>query len=91
MWSGQRGYRSDKIIVLADTGYYTEREKPKHTRGRKKLSRIMAMLLGGIVTIELLIIGAMLLKIDFRSADSVAVILGAAVLYCGVVASLTDK
>lgn len=51
----------------------------------------MAMLLGAVVTIELLIIGAMLLKIDFRSADSVAVILGAAVLYCGVVASLTDK
>ena len=91
MWSGQRGYRSDKIIVLSDTGYYTEHEKAKHNRSRKKLSRIMAMILGAVVTIELLILGAMLLNLDFRSADSVAVILGASVLYCGVVASLTDK
>ena len=80
MWSGQKGYRSDKIIVLADTGYYTEQTKQKH-RKKKKLSCIM----------ELLIMGAMLLNIDFRSADRVALILGAAVLYFGVVASLTDK
>ncbi len=90
MWSGQKGYRSDKIIVLADTGYYTEQTKQKH-RKKKKLSCIMAMILGAVVTVELLIMGAMLLNIDFRSADRVALILGAAVLYFGVVASLTDK
>ncbi len=90
MWSGQKGYRSDKIIVLADTGYYTEQTKQKH-RKKKKLSCIMAMFLGAVVTVELLIMGAMLLNIDFRSADRVALILGAAVLYFGVVASLTDK
>ena len=91
MWSGHRGYRSAQIIVLADTGYYTYHAQAKHNRSRKKLSRIMAMILGAVVTIELLILGAMLLNLDFRSADSVAVILGASVLYCGVVASLTDK
>ena len=90
MWSGQKGNRSDKIIVLADTGYYTEQTKQKH-RKKKKLSCIMAMFLGAVVTVELLIMGAMLLNIDFRSADRVALILGAAVLYFGVVASLTDK
>lgn len=90
MWSGQKGYKSDKIIVLTDTGYYTDQESQMH-RGKKKLSRMMAMVLGAVVTAELLVMGAMLLNIDFRSADRIALILGAAVLYFGVVASLTDK
>ncbi len=90
MWSGQRGYRSDKIVALAEAGYYTDREYRK-PRGKKKLSRIMAMLLGAVVTLELLVMGAMFMNIDFRSADHITLILGAAVLYFGVVAFLTDK
>ena len=43
------------------------------------------------MTAELLIMGAMFMNIDFRSADRIALILGAAVLYFGVVALLTDN
>lgn len=50
----------------------------------------MAMVLGALVTIEIMIMGARLLKVDFHSAD-VALALGFMVLYSGVVAALTDK
>lgn len=51
----------------------------------------MAMVLGALVTIEIMIMGAMLLKVDFHSADRIALALGFMVLYSGVVAALTDK
>ena len=51
----------------------------------------MAMVLGAVVTVELLIMGAMFLNVDFQSADRLALLLGAVVLYFGVVALLTDK
>ena len=46
---------------------------------------------GALVTIEIMIMGAMLLKVDFHSADRIALALGFMVLYSGVVAALTDK
>ena len=58
---------------------------------RRKLSSVMAMVLGALVTIEIMIMGAMLLKVDFHSADRIALALGFMVLYSGVVAALTDK
>lgn len=90
MWHGESVSRNNKIIMLSDTRYAVERVRRKNQE-KRKLSCMMAVFLGAVVTAELLIMGAMLLNIDFRSADRVALILGAAVLYFGVVASLTDK
>ena len=51
----------------------------------------MAVILGLIVTAELIIAGGMIFNIDFHSADMVAVIMGFMVLYAGIVAILTDN
>ena len=90
MTNAQRAYRDDKIIVLADTEYFAA-DNRRQNKGKHKLSRIMAMVLGAVVTVELLIMGAMFLNVDFQSADRLALLLGAVVLYFGVVALLTDK
>lgn len=87
MQSTRRMERNGKIIVLAENEHY--RNRAHH--GKKKLSRIMAMLLGVVVTLELMVIGAMVLNIDVHSADRIALVLGFVVLYFGVVAGLTDK
>ena len=90
MTNTQRAYRDDKIIVLADTEYFAARNR-RQTKGKQKLSRIMAMVLGAGVTVEVLIMGAMFLNVDFQSADRLALLLGGVVVYFGVVALLTDK
>ena len=41
-----------------------------------KFSRMMAVILGLIVTVEVMIAGGMIFNIDFHSADIVAVIMG---------------
>lgn len=46
--------------------YRAERSHGK--KNRRKFSSIMAMVLGAIVTIEIMIMGAMVLKLDFHSA-----------------------
>ena len=75
------------MVNTADAGrrvYGNERNHGR--RNRRKLSSVMAL-----VTIEIMIMGAMLLKVDFHSADRIALALGFMVLYSGVVAALTDK
>lgn len=62
--------------------------RKKETR---KFSSVMAMILGVLVTLEIMVMGAMLLNIDFHSADRIALVLAFMVLYSGVVAALTDK
>lgn len=57
----------------------------------KKLSGSKAMLFGLILTVEIIIAGAMALNIDFHATDTIALIFGFVVLYSGVVAVLTDK
>ena len=57
----------------------------------RKFSSSMAMLLGVLATVEIMIFGAMLLNVDFHSADRIAVVLAFMVLYSGVVVALTDK
>lgn len=69
--------------------YRTERNHTK--KGRRKFSNVMAMILGAIVTVEIMIMGAMVLKLDFHSADRIALALGFMVLYSGVVIALADK
>lgn len=66
-------------------------ERGQKKKNRRKLSNIMAMVLGAIVTIEIMIMGAMVLKLDFHSADRIALALGFMVLYSGVVIALADK
>ena len=51
---------------------------------RNKFSRTMAVILGLIVTLEVMVAGGMIFNIDFHSADMVAVIMGFMVLYAGI-------
>ena len=66
-------------------------QKMRRRKENHKFSRMMAVILGLIVTIEVMIAGGMIFNIDFHSADIVAVIMGFIVLYSGVVAVLTDN
>ena len=83
MWNTE----NSRKIALAE-GRYVETGDSHY---RKKLSSGMAMILGALLTIEIMIGGAMLFNFDFRGADIVAVVLAFMVLYFAVVASLTDK
>ena len=56
-----------------------------------KLSPSMAMIMGIAVTVEIMTAGGMILNIDFRSVDMIALLLAFVVLYFAVVAVLTDK
>ena len=51
----------------------------------------MAMVLGALVTIEIMIMGPKHLKVHYPSTDRIALALAFMVLYSGVVAALTDK
>ena len=84
MWNTE----SSRKAVLAE-GRYVEAENG-HC-GRQKLSSGMAMVLGALLTMEIMLGGAMLFNFDFHGADIVAVVLSFMVLYFAVVASLTDK
>ena len=77
------------------------REQQEGCTGRRKIhgdraqthreASGMAMILGALLTIEIMIGGAMILNFDFKGADIIAVVLAFMVLYFAVVASLTDK
>ena len=66
-------------------------QKMRRRKENHKFSRMMAVILGLIVTVEVMIAGGMIFNIDFHSADIVAVIMGFIVLYSGVVAVLTEN
>ena len=66
-------------------------QKMRRRKENHKFSRMMAVILGLIVTVEVMIAGGMIFNIDFHSADMIAVIMGFIVLYFGVVAVLTDN
>ena len=68
MWNTE----SSRKAVLAE-GRYVEAESG-HC-GRQKLSSGMAMVLGALLTMEIMLGGAMLFNFDFRGADIVAVVL----------------
>ena len=85
MWNTE----SSRKAVLAE-GRYVDAENG-HC-GRQKLSSGMAIgYWGALLTMEIMLGGAMLFNFDFRGADIVAVVLSFMVLYFAVVASLTDK
>lgn len=88
MWNADEKVRERKV-ALAGGGYaQTEKEERK---GKEKLSRSMAMIVGILLTIEIMIAGAMIFNIDFLTVDGIALVLAFVVLYFGVVAVLTDK
>ena len=61
----------------------------RRKKANRKLSKTMAVILGLIVTVELIIAGGMIFNIDFHSTDMIALFMGFMVLYAGVVALLT--
>lgn len=61
------------------------------SKKEEKLSPSMAVIMGIVVTVEIMIAGGMILNIDFRSVDMIALLLAFVVLYFAVVAILTDK
>ena len=61
------------------------------SKKEEKLSPSMAVIMGIVVTVEIMIAGGMILTIDFRSVDVIALLLAFVVLYFAVVAILTDK
>lgn len=85
MWSTKEELR-EKRMALAGGGVYQAKQKQ-----RSKLSGAMAMFLGVLVTIEIMIAGAMIFNFDFHGADAIATVLVFVVLYFGVVAALTDR
>lgn len=87
MWSTNER-RNNKMMAFADTGYL-EAEQERHPH--RKCSCISAMLLGVILTLEIMVAGGMLFNVDFHAADTIALVMIFVVLYFGVVAVLTDK
>ncbi len=88
MWSSNEEMRERKMIALADRGYLQQEEE--HKNGRK-FSRAAAMILGSLLTLEIMVAGAMIFNIDVHAVDGIALVLSFMVLYFGVVAVLTDK
>ena len=63
----------------------------RRKKANRKLSKTMAVILGLIVTAELIIAGGMIFNIDFHSADIITLIFGAGVVFSAAVAVLTDN
>ena len=63
----------------------------RRKKANRKFSKTMAVILGLIVTVELIIAGGMIFNIDFHSTDMITLFMGFMVLYAGVVALLTDN
>ena len=86
-------YKGDFTMMnTAETAkrHYETENRENHTE-RKKFSNAMAMILGILETVEIMILGAMVMMIDVHSADWIAMALAIVVVYSGVVAELTDK
>ena len=53
----------------------------RRKKANRKLSKTMAVILGLIVTVELIIAGGMIFNIDFHSTDMIDLFMGFMVLY----------
>ncbi len=87
MWNTEEKVRARRV-ALANGGYA---EQIQDRRSNKKLSAVMAIVVGLILTLEIMVAGAMIFKVDFRAVDTLALIFTFAVVYFGVVAGLTDR
>ena len=56
-----------------------------------KFSKTMAVILGVIVTLEIMVAGGMIFNVDFHSTDIIALLFGFMVVFSGAVAILTDN
>lgn len=57
----------------------------------QKLSALMALIMGFILSLELILAGAMIMNVDLMSTDGIALILLFMVVYSGVIVFLTDN
>lgn len=80
----QSGQRTGREMAAFVTDKYDS-----YGRGRGKQGK--ALLWGIVLTLEIIILGAMFLHVDFHSVDRIALILAFVVVYFGVVAGLTDR
>ena len=62
----------------------------QHRRSERKLSNMMAVIMGFIVTAEIMTAGAMILNTDSHRTDGIALFFGFMVIYFGVVAVLAE-
>ena len=93
-------YGGYNISIQSDHFKFMEENLMRNTAGttqemrRKenhKCSKTMAVILGLIVTLEVMIAGGMIFNIDFHSADIITLIFGAGVVFSAAVAVLTDN
>lgn len=82
--------RNRRAVAVTNAGYYVL-EQSEGKKAGKKMSSLMVMLLGAILTLEIMIAGGMILNIDFYSADRLALVFSFIVMYFAVVAFLADK
>ena len=87
MWNTDKEMRTRRV-ALANGGYA---ESVQEKRSNKKLSALMAIIVGLLITLEIMVAGAMMFEIDIRAVDSLALIFTFAVVYFCVVAGLTDR
>ena len=88
----QSGQRIDREMAAFVPDKYDSYGRGRGKQGKEKLSggkRISKELCIG--TLEIIILGAMFLHVDFHSVDRIALILAFVVVYFGVVAGLTDR
>ena len=83
MWNFQKNIKNQKVVLAEGLGDTEAQEK--------KFSGGTALILGLVITVEIMVGGAMLFHFDFHGADMIALLFTFMVLYSGVVAALTDK
>ena len=87
MWSTDERVKERKVAYAH--GEYGTCDRRQNQKG--KLSCAGAMILGILVTLEIMVAGAMILNYDFHGADVISLFLVFLVLYFSVVAALTNK
>lgn len=63
----------------------------ERTVERSKLSPVMALILGVLVTLEIMVGGIMVFHVDMHTVDVITVVFAFLLVYFGVVTFLTDK
>ena len=87
----QSGQRAGREMAAYASDKYDSYGRSHRKQSKEKLSGGKALLWGIVLTLEIIILGAMFLHVDFHSVDRIALILAFVVVYFGVVAGLTDR
>lgn len=94
MRNGEREIRTDRRYMCnGDREIRTDRRYVRNGGRRKsgKLSGRMALIVGFVLALEITVAGSMVLHTDFFRRDPIALVMAFMILYCGVVAMLTDQ